>query len=136
MKGSKKIHILYSRGDKARARDAFVRLKAEGFDPWLDVESIPAGGEWRMLCAQAIRRAKTVLILLSRRAVTRDGFLQREIHLALETWQEKAPGRVYLIPARLEPCPQHERLAHLNWIDLFDTAGWAQLISQLHSIPA
>ena len=48
--------------------------------------------------------------------------------------ERKAPGVIYLIPARVEACPTHARLAHLNWIDLFEEAGWDRLIRQLRSM--
>jgi len=129
-----KLFISHSRQDAVCAREIYDGLKAEGFDPWLDVESIPGGGEWKLLVAQAVRESHVVLVLLSQRSVTRDGFLQREIHMALEMWQEKAPGRIYLLPVRLDDCRKHERLAHLNWIDLFGNGGWARLVSQLRAM--
>ncbi len=100
----------------------------------MDTENIPAGGEWELWIDRAVREANIFLVLLSPRSVAHSGYLQKEILLALEQWERKAPGAVYLIPARVEACPAHARLAHLNWIDLFEQAGWDRLIRQLGSI--
>src|SRR5262249_2177213 len=129
-----KIFISYSRHDLARAREAYRRLTLAGFDPWLDLESIPAGSQWKPYIERAIAESRIVLILLSTHSVTNNGFAQREIHSALAQWQEKAPGEIYIVPARLDDCPRHERLAHLSWIDLFDETGWTRLIAQLRQL--
>jgi hypothetical protein len=129
-----RVLISYARPDSASAQEAYSRLSDAGLDPWLDSVDIPAGSEWAPYIERAIRESSVVLVLLSRNSVTRDGFLQKEIHLALERWKETAPGQIYLVPARLDDCPKHERLAHLHWIDLFSDAGWARLIAQLQGL--
>jgi hypothetical protein len=128
------VFISYARPDSRRAREAYGLLREASLGPWLDSENIPAGSEWAPYIERAIRDSSIVLVLLSRNSVRRDGFLQREILSALEHWREKAPGKTYLIPARLDDCPKHERLAHLHWIDLFGNAGWTQLIGQLQRL--
>jgi hypothetical protein len=130
------VFISYARPDSGHAQDAFKRLHEAGLSPWLDQESIPAGSEWAPCIARAIRESRVVLVLLSKNSVTRTGFLQKEIHLALDRWKEMPPGEVYLIPARIEECPKHERLEYLNWVDLFQETGWPRLIQQLRELKA
>ena len=128
------IFISYARTDAAWALAIYNRLRAAGFDVWLDTKSIRLGEEWVPAIERGLRESQIVLVLLSSRSFTRNGFLQREVHTALEIWKQKAPGTVYLIPARLEDCPKHERLAHLHWVDLFNDAGWTQLSEQLRAM--
>jgi hypothetical protein len=129
-----RIFISYAREDTPHAYIAYHKLKRAGFLPWLDRESIPAGGEWQLWIDRAVREANIFLVLLSPRSVAHSGYLQKEILLALEQWERKAPGMVYLIPARVEVCPTHARLAHLSWIDVFEETGWDRLIRQLTSM--
>ena len=40
-------------------------------------------------------------------------------------------GAIYLIPARLEECRIEDRLAGRQWVDLFETGGYEQLVKAL-----
>lgn len=52
--------------------------------------------------------------------MTKKGFVQKEIRQAIDVLMEYPPGQIYIIPARLNFChPLHERIAELNWVDLF-----------------
>ena len=64
-----------------------------------------------------------MLVCLSRTAITKEGFVQREIRLALEVAEEKPEGTIYIIPARLENCEVPERLAEWQWVNLFEDQG-------------
>jgi hypothetical protein len=58
--------------------------------------------------------------LLSRRSVSKSGFVQREITEALDMLKQFPPDRIFLIPARLEECrPKHSELEEIQWVDLF-----------------
>ncbi len=38
--------LCHSSGDKVAVRDLYLRLKADGFLPWLDEENLIAGQDW------------------------------------------------------------------------------------------
>lgn len=128
------VFISYARPDAEYALDAFKRLQQAALSPWLDRESIPGGVEWAPFINRAIRESCVVVVLLSENSVTRAGFLQKEILVALDRWKEMPPGEAYLIPARIEVCRKHDRLEHLNWVDLFRENGWSRLIQQLQDM--
>lgn len=128
------IFISYARPDASYAQAGYQLLKSAGLNPWLDTESLRPGEEWELAIEEAIKRARVVLVLMSPRSVMRNGFLQREIREALDIWKQKAPGEIYLVPARIEPCDKHARLTRLHWIDLFTDSDWRRFTQQLQEL--
>jgi hypothetical protein len=129
-----RIFISYSRPKIDVARKIYRKLRKAQFDPWLDVEDLPCGAEWKPAIEHELQDADLMLVLLSEESITRNGFLQHEILEALKVSTNKAPGRLYLLPVRLEQCAIHQRLAGFNHIDLFEDSGWKRLMIQLKEL--
>src|SRR5262245_27433393 len=60
-----RIFLSYAREDEAQVRDVYQRLKAEGFEPWMDVINIAAGQNWQDEIEQAVETSDFVLMFLS-----------------------------------------------------------------------
>jgi hypothetical protein len=106
-------------------------LRASGVTVWMDVENIRGGEEWRSAIKKALRSSQLVLVFLSRRIVTREGYLHEEILEALEVSRQKPPGRIFLIPVRIDNCPIHERLEQFHCVSLFAENGRVRLLKQI-----
>lgn len=114
------VFISYAREDMALARTLFNDLKNAGLAPWLDLECLLPGVKWRVAISQAIRNSRYFLALLSSNAVSREGYVQKEIREALELLDNFPEDEIFVIPARLDDCkPSHEKLQELCWVDLF-----------------
>ena len=114
------VFISYAREDMQAASELFIRLRSQGFRPWLDVICLLPGQPWKESIRKAIKECRFFLALLSSRSVDKQGFVQKEMRIALDVLDEYPPNSVYIIPARLDDCqPTHERLAQLQWVDLF-----------------
>jgi hypothetical protein len=50
-----RVFLCHSSGDKLVVRNLYARLKADGFDPWLDTENLVAGQDWRREIEIAVR---------------------------------------------------------------------------------
>src|SRR5580704_8918152 len=98
------IFISYSRPDEASARRLHGDLKERGLQPWLDKEMLLTGQRWREEIPKAIRASDFAAVLFSSRSVDRDGFYQREIRACLDVLRDKASGKVWLLPIRLDEC--------------------------------
>jgi hypothetical protein len=60
------------------------------------------------------------LSLLSSNSVSRRGFYQKELKMALDLLDELPPFEILIIPVRINECiPLDDKLQHLQWIDLF-----------------
>lgn len=104
-------------------RNLYTRLKADGFDPWLDTENLVAGQDWRREIEIAVRTSHKVLVCLSKNSITKEGYVQREISEVLEVQREKPEGMIFIIPVRLEEVTVPDRLRQWQWVDLFPKDG-------------
>jgi hypothetical protein len=128
-----RVFLCHSSEDKAVVRMLFGRLRADGFAPWLDEENILPGQDWDSEIRRAVRASHVVVVCLSASSVTKEGYVQREIGLALGVADEKPAGTIFVIPARLAPCQVPERFAKWHWVNLFDARGYEQLAAALHA---
>ena len=126
-----KVFLCHASGDKPAVRDLYKRLTAEGVDAWLDQEKLLPGQDWRMEIPKAVREADVVVICFSKKSITKEGYVQKEIKFALDFAEEKPDGAIFLIPARLEDCVIPERLSRWQWVDLFDGNGFIKLLRSL-----
>jgi formylglycine-generating enzyme required for sulfatase activity len=128
-----KIFLCHASGDKPAIRNLYHRLRAAGFDPWLDEEKLLPGQDWDLEIAQAVRSSDAVIVCLSSRAVTKAGYVQKEIRYALDVADEQPEGAIFLIPLRLEHCDVPQRLRRWHWVDLFHDKGYDRLLRALHA---
>lgn len=132
-----RVFICHASEDKPAVRDLYFRLRAAGFAPWLDEENLLPGQDWTVEIRKAVRGADVVLVCLSRKAVTKSGYVQKELGFALDVAEEQPEGTIFLIPVRLEECEVPERLKRWQWVDIFSLTGtewrgYRKLISSLH----
>jgi hypothetical protein len=121
------IFICHASEDKSSVRNLYEQLVNDGYQPWLDEEDLLTGQNWEREIIRAVRRSHVVLICLSAKSVTKAGFLQKEIKMALDVLDEQPEGIIFIVPARLGPCDVPESLRSLHYVDLFDERGYAKL---------
>ena len=127
-----RVFLCHSSSDKAPVRALYRQLQQEGdIEPWLNEENLLPGQNWDYEIRKAVRESNVVLACLSSASVTRRGYVQTEIKLALDVADEQPEGTIYLIPTRLEPCNVPERLKRWQWVDLFEERGYEQLLRAL-----
>ena len=63
-----------------------------------------------------MKNSQAVLVCLSNNAITKEGYVQKEIKYALDVADEKPEGVIYLIPVKLEPCQVPGRLSKWQWV--------------------
>jgi hypothetical protein len=130
---SSKVFLCHSSFDKTSVRDLRRRLLDDEIEPWFDEEDILPGQDWELAIRKAIRASDVVLVCLSRAAVSKIGYLQKEIKHVLDVADEQPEGAIFLIPVRLEPCDVPERLRRWQWVDLFEGSGYYRLLRALRS---
>jgi formylglycine-generating enzyme required for sulfatase activity len=128
-----KIFLCHASGDKPAVRDLYHRLRAESFAPWLDEENLLPGQDWQLEIPQTVRSSDAVIVCLSTRAVTKRGYVQKEIRYSLDVADEQPEGAIFLIPLRLEECDVPQRLRRWHWVDFFDDKGYQRLLGALRA---
>ena len=123
--------LCHASSDKARVRELDDRLASDGYDPWLDEKKLIPGTKWQLEIPKAVKDAHVILVCVSQNSIGREGYLQREIRLALDAAEEKLDETIFIIPARLEKCRVPDRLSEWQWVDLFEDHGYERLMAAL-----
>ena len=125
------VFLCHSSGDKTDVRLLYGTLYLFDTDPWLDEEDLLPGQDWEEAIKKAVRSSDVVLVCLSRESITKAGYVQKEIRLALDVSDEQPEGAIFLIPGRLEECDIPDRLRRWHWVNLFEEDGYDRLLSAL-----
>jgi len=114
----------------------YLKLQSYGFKPWLDKIDLIPGQNWQIEIPEAIRKSDIFIACLSRISVQKQGYIQKEFRLALDTYAQKPPGSIYLIPVKLNGCeiPDYQMpefgvsLRDIQWIELGQEDGFERLV--------
>jgi formylglycine-generating enzyme required for sulfatase activity len=128
---SLRVFLCHASDDKPAVGELYRRLQADGFDPWLDEANLLPGQNWPIEIPKAVRNSHVVIVCLSRHAIAKPGYIQKEIKFALDVADEQPEGTIFLIPLKLEECDVPLRLSHLHWVNYFDASGYERLMRAL-----
>ena len=127
------VFLCHSSTDKTAVRALHKRLLQTGVKPWLDEVDLLPGQLWEKEIPAAVHRSDAVLVCLSRSAIGKAGYLQREIKYTLDAAEEQSDESIFLIPGRLEECEVPDRLRKWQWVDLFAEDGYDRLVTALQA---
>jgi formylglycine-generating enzyme required for sulfatase activity len=127
------IFLCYAREDEARVRNVYRRLRALGFELWMDKITLIPGQRWQQEIPRALRTSDFVLIFFLKNSVGKRGYVQREFKLALDTLQEVPDDVIHTIPVRLDNCDLPEQFGFLQWCDLFERGGFQRLVRAIRA---
>ena len=128
-----RIFLCHASEDKDQVRDVYHRLDAiPGFEPWLDEEELLPGQIWEEEIPRALKASDFILLFFSRNSVAKRGYIQREMKLALDAWQEIPGTMIHTIPVRLDECEIPEPFRRYHYANLFDPRGFDRLVRALH----
>jgi formylglycine-generating enzyme required for sulfatase activity len=113
----------------------YNRLKQAGYKPWLDKKDLIPGQIWRDEIPKAIKASQIFLACLSGKSANKQGYIQRELRIALDTLGEMLPGTIFFIPMRLEECEIPDlrmsevglNLRDIHRLDYWEEDGFEQL---------
>ena len=125
------IFLSYAREDETQVRGVYRRLLDAGFDVWMDKINLLPGQRWQQEIPQAIRHSDFILIFFSKNSVAKQGYVQREFRLALDTLEEMPPDAIHTIPIRLDDCQIPEQFRPLQWSDLSEEGEFARIVQAL-----
>jgi len=136
-----RIFLAHASEDKKAVTNLYSRLKQNGYQPWLDEIDLLPGQNWTSEIPKAIRDSDVFIACLSSISIAKEGYVQREFKMAMQKMGEIPPGRIYLIPLRLDECQipalrQEEygiNLVDYQWVDLFASDGFERLVKSLET---
>jgi len=127
------VFMSTSREDSHRVAPVYNALSSAGFQPWLDVQNLLPGENWVASINNAIRKADFFLVFLSETSVSKTGYVQKEIRLALEQASMLPESEPYIIPVRLDAVEPPRELMRYQWVDLFSPDGLEKLVFALRA---
>lgn len=125
------VFLCHATADASRVSDLYDKLIEAGIRPWMAKRDLSPGQDWELEIKRAQRLSRIIVVLLSTRAISHKGYIQKEIREALDLAALRPPGEVFLIPALLEPCEVPERLRDLHWVELYRRGGRQRLITAI-----
>lgn len=126
-----RVFLCHATNDKAKVETLYKRLAKDGIDAWFDKKSLLPGQDWELEIQQAIRNSDAILICLSSSSTKKEGYVQKEVKMALSIADEKPDGAIFVIPVRLEDCIVPEKLKRFHWADIFTDDGYQSLYAAL-----
>ena len=127
------VFLCHASDDKPRVRELYTFLRKAGVDVWFDEERLLPGQDWELEIRRALRNSDVVIACLSSRSVTKRGFVQRELRMALDVADEQPEGHIFFIPVLLEECEVPSRLARWQWLPWFREGSDAKLLRAIES---
>ncbi len=137
MNWDKIIFLAHANEDKPYIRKLYKKLKDNGLEPWLDEEDLMPGVKWDDKIEEAIKNARFFLACLSTHSVSKTGYVQKELRMALRELERKAPGAIYFIPVLIEDIELPNitvgtiSLKDYQAAKIFDEKGLQKLIESL-----
>ena len=114
------VFISYAREDKKIARRLYNDLQDNGITAWLDSEKILVGQNWNHMIRKAIKESNFFIALLSSNSISKRGFVQKELKIALDVLDEFPPEGIFVLPVRIDDCkPIDGKLECIHWANLF-----------------
>lgn len=125
------VFLSYATEDENFAKTLYEGLIRYNLDVWFDKEKLFPGQLWDEVVRQALNNADIVIVLLSKHTVSKEGYIQKEIRLALDKVDEKPDGTVYLIPVKIGKSPIPSRLSTIQYVDIKEENGFLKLMESI-----
>ena len=127
-----RVFLCHASQDKPVVRELYQRFNTEGWiDPWLDEEKLLPGQDWDLEIEKAVEFADAVIVCVSGKSVTKEGYIQKEIRKVLDIALEKPEETIFIIPLRLDDCELPRRLRALHYVDYFPVEKRGQVYQRL-----
>lgn len=123
-----RVFLCHASQDKPAVRELYNRLTSEKWiEPWLDEENLLPGQDWELEIEKALDNSDAVIVSLSTRSVSKEGYVQKELRVVLDIALEKPEGTIFVLPVRLDDCERPRRLRPLHGVDYFppERRDWA-----------
>ncbi len=126
-----RVFLCHAACDKPKVRALYLALMHPSLDVWFDEERLLPGHDWEHEIGRAMHETDVVIICLSEAAVSKTGFVQKEIRYALDLAERQPEGAICVIPAKLERCSVPDRLSRWQWVDIAEERGLERLMLAL-----
>lgn len=121
------IFLSYAREDSERASRIYSLIAKPDRPVFYDKEALVPGMDWEAEIEQKLAACSLILVLCSQNSVLKEGFVQREIRLALDRAERMPDGRIFIIPVRFDGINVPRKLARFHWLEIKSDADFFEL---------
>jgi len=119
-----RIFLCHAREDGQRVQKTYSRLQAAGLSPWIDKSDIPPASEWDGEIRKNLQAARFVIVFLSTQLLGKsEGYVQKEVELALSRANERSNNQLLVLIARLDDSDIPSIFDGLTIVDLAEADG-------------
>ena len=129
-----RIFLCHASEDGSQVEMIYQSLKSAGLNPWIDRKDLPPARDWDVEIRKTLAAARLILIHLSKHLSSKNGYVQREIEIALDTWRQMPPDSAFIIPVRLDECLIPESLNRLTHFDLVEQTDFEKLAEHIKTV--
>ncbi|GEM_PF-3049388 len=129
---SKNVFLSYASEDILEAKKLHRYLSEHRINVWFDKNNLLPGQDWKLEIETAINKSNYFILLLSKNSVSKKGFVQKEVKIALDILDYFPEKSVFIIPIRITNCAvNNSRFQKIQWIDLFPRKHYAEGINKI-----
>lgn len=128
----RKVFISHASEDTDDAEFIYDFLKSNHYEPWLDFKALKVGMQWDYEIEQALRESDFIIILLSKVATNKRGYIQREIKRMDRYSEEKLSDDIYILPILIDDCEVPRSLSKYQYMKTSQTDFADNLIESLN----
>lgn len=127
------VFICHAKADESHAEWLFDEFTKAGFRPFMDNKNIEPGEDWNLRIEKTIRETDYFVLVKSKSLAKRvEGYVNKEIDLAIERLKYFQQYSTFIIPVKIEPCElEWEEINKLQDADLTNKANIGKLISAI-----
>jgi uncharacterized protein (TIGR02145 family) len=129
-----RIFLCHASEDGSHVEMIHQKLKSARLNPWIDKKDLPPARDWDAEIKKTLAAARLILIFLSKHLISKSGYVQREIEIALDTLRQMPPDSTFIIPVRLDECVIPESLNRLAHFDLFKETDFDKLAEHIKTV--
>jgi uncharacterized protein (TIGR02145 family) len=133
---SDRIFLCHASEDGSQVEMIHRKLKAARLNPWIDKKDLPPARDWDAEIGKMLSAARLILIFVSRHLISKNGYVQREIEIALDILRQMPADSTFIIPVRLDDCSIPESLNRLTHFDLFEGTDFNTLAEHIKTVLA
>lgn len=134
------VFLAHASEDKVLIRDIYKELKLKNLNPWLDERSLMPGVKWDQEIVNTIKISRFFIACISKNSISKNGYIQKELKMALAELEKKTPDFIYFIPVLLEDIEiPNVTVGTINMRDyqaikVFEEDGLKKLVDYLEKI--
>ncbi len=121
------VFLCHASEDEKQVYELYQRLKTDGFEPWFNKENLYPGQNWHLEIEKQLKKSDAIIVCLSKNALDRQGYIQRELRKALDVAEEKPEDAIFLIPIKLEKCETPVQFNKWQFTNLFEKDGYERV---------